>query len=327
MRVSASGHRVQPSASSRTRVEARPRPRDHRARHRCSVCPDCRPAPPLPPPRWRPTRTRSSGASTMPVATPITRSPSKRVCDGCERPGETVVAALGEQEAVGLRGPGVGGDDHERGVLPLHERLRERGPAGRRRRPGQDRAVGADHVADRVHDRQRADRRAPLDARARAAEAALHRVVGAPPRPDPRAAARADPTRRRGTGSPSAASAAARPSAAVGRTPPSRRDRRSRRVGTIGTAPPRVITPAALLGQVAITPSAAARPNADPPVKHHRVDLHRPCAWARATRARASPVRRRGPRPSRPFPAGSRTTVTPVCRHRSSARRGRRRHR
>ena len=93
------------------------------------------------------------------------RSPSKRVCAGLQRAREPVVRALREQKAAGLVERGVGDDDHERRVgAGLPRTARASGtPAltGGSGRAGDDRAVGRDHVADRVHHRQGRDAARP----------------------------------------------------------------------------------------------------------------------------------------------------------------------
>ena len=62
-----------------------------------------------------------------------------------------------------------------------------------------------------------------------------------------------------------------------------------------------------------ITPSAAARPNAEPPRQHDRVDpLDRRCGSSSAS-SRGRRARRPGPRPTRPCPRGAARPCTPVA--------------
>ena len=278
VRVSASGHRVQPSASSRSGVEARPPSRRSPARvigatvgggHRRSVCPHCRPhglghhlggghpqpVEVAPPP--------------TPVATAITRSPSKRVCDGSQRPGQAVVAGLGEQEAVRLR-------EHGR------RWRRARASCARRRPSGSGNAGppgGAVDPARTAPSRSSTSPTAFTTASAPTVASVDARHSRCRGRPAPRGRRPATCRRaRRARRRPTEGRGRVAASAAVGRgrdlpPRPAARRRRSTRskiaaVGTIGTAPGarEHATRPARRGDC-ITPSAAARPNAEPPVK------------------------------------------------------------
>ena len=69
-------------------------------------------------------------------------------------------------------------------------------------------------------------------------------------------------------------------------------------------------TPGSCSTSHAITPSAVARPNAEPPLKT-TASTCSTCGPVRAARSRASRARRRAPRPT-DVPGGHSTTVTPV---------------
>ena len=182
------------------------------------------------------------------------------------------------------------------------------GPSGgsgiRRRRPRRPsnrrciEPVGADHVADRVDDRERADGRV-ADPHRRAAHPAGHAVrprratcptvapVPAPTRPIAERVAVA-----------AAASAAAHRPRAVGRTPPDATRSKIAAVGTIGTGPALDWNPR----------PRGARPSSRRPRSRARTRSHRSArprrrarraSSARAARSRATPARRRAPRTTR----------------------------
>ena len=239
-----------------------------------------------------------------------------------DRPGQAVVRALGEQVALDLRAawrwwrrppawcwspalvPRDGSRTAPRRGSPVRRvALRARRSAcrrpRRRRRPRSPRPSAPTTTSP-----SRADR---------AAEAAG--VPCSRPRhlPTRGAAAGADPP-----GRPTARRPRPRPRARRDprRGPDARRPRPTRSkiaaAGTIGTGPPRVGNPRPCSASARITPSAAASPNADPPVS----TIASTCstvATGRAARSRGSPARRRGSRPTRPCSGGSTTTVTPVA--------------
>ena len=193
---------------------------------------------------------------------------------------QAVVGAAGEQVALDLGAPGVGGDDRQRGVgapgavaalLPdgrLERRLLgEGGRVGGRLRGDDRRAVGRDDVADRVHHDQRADDDVTV-ARRRAADPAGGAVLTPAPLGDAGAAAGADPSghqRRVGRSSAAAERGAALVGARDARRPPPR-GRRSPPRGRSAPAHRAWGSPRPCSASARITPSAAASPNADPPV-------------------------------------------------------------
>src|SRR5581483_8792759 len=115
---------------------------------------------------------------------------------GMDRPGETVVSRLGQQQAVGLPDPGVGGHHHQRGVLE-----RRRGGEGRRAGwgaggAGKDGAVGPEHIPERVAGHERPDGGVALGDGG-GAEPGRHGVLAPPPLAGGGAAPGADRPRRR----------------------------------------------------------------------------------------------------------------------------------
>ncbi len=124
-----------------------------------------------------------------------------------DRTRHAVMRAAGQQVALDLRAPGVGGDDHQRRVGPGARRILLEGRGvgearrvGRRARPDEQAPVVAHDVADRVHHRDRTDHHVAVTRR-RAAEAAGGAVLGTPPLRHPSPAAGADaPGREDGGG-------------------------------------------------------------------------------------------------------------------------------
>ena len=121
------------------------------------------------------TRSRSRCAATTPVATATTRSPSKRVCDGSSARARPWWPRLGEQEAVRLREQRVGGDA-------------ARASCARRRRvaPGTPGRPGAQSIRRGSHHRGRGRRRPRSPRRAHRRWPPRHARSRCPGRPPPR---------------------------------------------------------------------------------------------------------------------------------------------
>ena len=198
VRVSASGHLVQPAASAASSAERAPRSDRVERRHGCSSSPGA-------------TASRTAAAVTSVAAT---RSRSRCAVDGTggegddevpvvagvrrvDRPGQPVVGALGEEEALGFRAAGVGGHDDEGGVgLRGVERLRvgKRGRVGGALDPARSAPVESRTSPRAFTTAERADG-GVVDRGARRPEPARRRVLGAAPLPDGGAAARRRPAR------------------------------------------------------------------------------------------------------------------------------------
>ena len=199
-----------------------------------------------------------------------------------DRPRQPVVRAPGEEVALDLGAPGVGDDHRERGVAATGVSLASglaraasrtappRGTPGLRAAPRAHdrRAVGVDDVADRVHHDQRADHdvavAAPTRARARRCRRARRRATCRRSRRGPRRPARRRAVAPGRMGRPGRRQ---RGTALVGagRSSPGPTRSKIAAAGTIGTGPPRVGNPRPCSASARITPSAAARPNAEPP--------------------------------------------------------------
>ena len=257
-----------------------------------------------------------------------------------DRAGQAVVGAAGEQVALGLRAPGIGDDHRERGVaatgrvtasppssggvsMALRVASRTAPPRGtrghpaRRRRGHDRRAVGGDDVADRVHDDQRAHHDVTVPRR-RAPDPAGGAVLAPAPLRHARAAAGADPPgdegwrvgpRWAGQGGcrarhgPRRGRGARRPRPGGRRWPPR---------GRSAPAPHGSGSPRPCSASARITPSAAARPNAEPPVS----TIASTCSTlANGSSTAVSRVAGAPPRISTEptVSGGSTTTVTPVA--------------
>ena len=262
------------------------------------------------PPRWpapaagrggpRPRRSRSANA----------RSPSKRVCDGWMRARQAVVRALGDQMALELRATRRRSRRPPAwcsSPSPRTARDRERRARRAARSTREHRAVVADHVADRVHDRDRGDRprrrRAPSPTPRPPGDRARARATS---RPSRRARRRPGPVANAVAAGSCAAASAAQPSSGAGPLAAGvdevedrgRGHDRHRPTDASGSRGP------ARRG-ACITPSAAARPNAEPPAST-TASTCSTVAAGRATRSRASRARRRGSPPTRRCPPGAR---------------------
>ena len=84
------------------------------------------------------------------------------------------------------------------------------------------------------------------------------------------------------------------------------------RVGTIGTFPAAVGTPRPISSKYCITPSAAARPKADPPVRQIPSTDSTALSTARRSSSREAGAPPRTS-PEATLPSGSSMTVHPVC--------------
>ena len=155
----------------------------------------------------------------------------------------------------------------------------------------------------------------------RAAEAARGAVLGAPPLRDPSRRGRHRPVRWR-TAGVGILSGGERGAALVGPRA-ARRPRPTRSkiaaAGTIGTGPPSVGKPAALLGQRLHHAVGGGETERRTAGQHDRVDVLDAWRAGRAPRSPGSPGRRRGSRPSRRSRAGA-PRRSRRCRRRSSAR-------
>ena len=235
------------------------------------------------PRRWRARRRgrRRSGCATGRSARPGRRARSGR--------------AAGTHRLSSTR---VGRHHDERRVLarPEGERVGEADGVGGRGRPREHRAVGADHVADRVHHRQRADGRV-ADADRRGAQPARHAVVGPLPLPDRRAPPGTDPPGREGLAVDHGGQRGLALRGA-GRSPPDSTRSKIAAVGTIGTGPPADGKPRPLRRERPHDAVGRREAERRPAGEHDRVDVLDELASGRAARARASPARRRAPRPT-----------------------------
>ena len=243
-----------------------------------------------------------------------------------DRPGQAVVRALGEQVALDFVHRALVATTHQRRVLAVLER---RAAPGSRARSG-----GAVDPASTAPSSPTTSPTAFTTASAPTTTSPSRRARRCRARPAPRArrpatcrrvAPRPAPTRpvasvgrrlapRRSAAAPSRARALAVATRRGRRSPPRARSAPGRRAsGSRGPA----------RRARCITPSAAASPNAEPPLKHDRVDVLDGARRLEQRESRGSPARRRGPRPSRPCPAGA-PPRSRRCRRRSSARRARR---
>ena len=244
-----------------------------------------------------------------------TRSPSWRVCDGCiERARPWCALSASRWHSTFVQRASVATTTSvvfaPRGP-PRTAPVRETRRVGRRGRAGEDAAVGADDVADRVHDRERADDHVAV-ARGRRAEPPG--TACSPPRHLPTVAPRPAPTRPVATGG-------------GGRGP--------RRPARRGPPPGRAVPPDVTRSKIAAAGTIGHRPAAGrepPPVLgervHHAVGRRETERGAAATARPRRRARRCAPgsssaisrvagapprtSPEPTVPGGSSTTVTPV---------------
>ena len=336
VRVSASGHLVHASASRSSSAndanECSGSDTVGHGRRRCRVIGHGVPRIALGRHIGRPcTRSRSSWASTSPVAAANAMSPSWRVCDGCIGPHQPWWALSAEELALELRAAERWSRRPRRAWCAglLLERVAARGsrgaPAGAVE-PGEHAARRSSTTSPTAFTTASAPTTtSPSRALARA-EPTGHRVLARPATCRRSRRDRRRPARSASGpgGSAAAAASAARPSSAPGRhAARRRRGRRSR---------PRARSAPARRAWGTRAPRSASAPHhavggGEPERRaareHDRVDVLRRCGPARAARSRGWRARRRGPRTTRWCRAGTHHGDAGAGR-RSSGRRRRR---
>ena len=233
-------------------------------------------------------------------------SPSTGVWAGHERPGEAVVAAWATSRQPTLSRLALVA------TTPMVV-LRER----RRRRTGAAAATagvvaGAVDVAEGVHRDERGHDEVAVGGSTPTPSPPGRRVLAAAPLADGRPGAgadRAERDRRRR----SRPRTPRTPSAGPGRTDgvADGEVEQRRAPTTIGTGPPRSGSPMPRSSQNRITPSAAASPNAEPPVEHDRVEPATSRAGSSSANSRVAGAPPRTS-PDATVPSGNSTTVQPV---------------
>ena len=247
-------------------------------------------------------RTRSTAASTPPVAAATSASPSAAACDGNERPGQAVVAALRDEQAADLVEPALVATTPIVVFVARPAPDVDRGQAARgqlaRRRPSSmsptafTATSAATTSSPSPHGRACRGRRGAACSRSPPLRRPSLRSRPRPRRPahgrSPRPRRRRSPRPRPGRTDPS-------PTA---RSNSARRDDDRHRPGRGREADaPLLAAPHHAVGRGEPERRAAGQ--------HHRVEAVDRCGRVEAARTRGSPARRRAPRPTRPCPRGT----------------------